>query len=293
MANETNEMSLDRNLVKNQQRINELEKQLELKESTISNLKKVIERKDELWIATNDKVLDLEQKKTDIEEALVNLSIDEPGGEDSGGTDEADTFVSSTSRAAQLEAEKNDFRIKLAKLSTQVIDFCTKYKNNESEFNLEEAVKSLEESLNTNTNSNSESQRVSNHENVQLQVKMELEHERRLRTQVALDDSEKKQVVLKREAENKAGQCQDLLKQLSKMKEKNEMAAKKVSDENRRLEKLLKVKEGQICESEIKAKDLSLRAEEFEILFNGQLSSVKALQADLTVASNENRALVK
>ena len=38
------------------------------------------------------------------------------------------------------------------------------------------------------------------------------------------------------------------------------------------------MKEGQICESEIKAKDLSLRAEEFEILFNGQLSSVKALQ---------------
>ena len=54
-----------------------------------------------------------------------------------------------------------------------------------------------------------------------------------------------------------------------------------VSDENRRLEKLLKVKEGQICESEIKAKDLSLRAEEFEILFNGQLSSVKALQVRL------------
>ena len=44
------------------------------------------------------------------------------GGEDSGGTDEADTFVSSTSRAAQLEAEKNDFRIKLAKLSTQVFN---------------------------------------------------------------------------------------------------------------------------------------------------------------------------
>ena len=32
-----------------------------------------------------------------------------------------------------------------------VNDFCTKYKNNESEFNLEEAVKSLEESLNTNS----------------------------------------------------------------------------------------------------------------------------------------------
>ena len=119
------------------------------------------------------------------EQYKINFLILFSGGEDSGGTDEADTFVSSTSRAAQLEAEKNDFRIKLAKLSTQVIDFCTKYKNNESEFNLEEAVKSLEESLNTNSsNSESQNSRVSNHENVQLQVKMELEHERRLRTQV-------------------------------------------------------------------------------------------------------------
>ncbi len=66
-----------------------------------------------------------------------------------------------------------------------------------------------------------------------------------------------------------------------------------VSDENRRLEKLLKVKEAQICESETKAKELSIRAEEFEELFNSQLSSVKALQADLSTASNENRALVK
>ena len=45
---------------------------------------------------------------------------------------------------------------------------------------------------------------------------------------MALDDSEKKQVALKREAENKAGQCQDLLKQLSNMKEKHEVAFKKV-----------------------------------------------------------------
>ena len=45
---------------------------------------------------------------------------------------------------------------------------------------------------------------------------------------MALDDSEKKQVALKREAENKAGQCQDLQKQLSNMKEKHEVAFKKV-----------------------------------------------------------------
>ena len=64
---------------RNCERIIELEKQLEVQKSTISNLKKVIEQKDELLNATNDKVLDLEQKKTDIEEALVNLTIDEPG----------------------------------------------------------------------------------------------------------------------------------------------------------------------------------------------------------------------
>ena len=95
--------------------------------------------------------------------------------------------MSSTSRAAQLEAEKNDFRIRLAKLSTQVIDFCTKYKNNESEkdeFNLDEAVKTLEESLNVTNSESFSLPRVSNNENVQLQVKMELEHERRLRIQV-------------------------------------------------------------------------------------------------------------
>lgn len=56
---------------------------------------------------------------------------------------------------------------------------------------------------------------------------------------------------------------------------------------------MLKVKEAQIIESEAKAKELSMKAEEFEELFNGQLASVKALQSDLTVASNENKALVK
>ena len=45
---------------------------------------------------------------------------------------------------------------------------------------------------------------------------------------MALDESEKKQVVLKREAESKAVQCQDLLKQLANMKEKHEIAVKKV-----------------------------------------------------------------
>ena len=44
-----------------------------------------------------------------------------------------------------------------------------------------------------------------------------------------------------------------------------------MADENRHLEKSLKVKEAQICDSETKAKELSLRAEEFEELFIGNV----------------------
>ncbi len=57
---------------------------------------------------------------------------------------------------------------------------------------------------------------------------MELEHERRLRTQEALDASEKRQVSLKRDLEAKNRQCEDLLKQLSEAKEKNQVSVKKV-----------------------------------------------------------------
>ncbi len=56
-----------------------------------------------------------------------------------------------------------------------------------------------------------------------------------------------------------------------------------VAEENKRLEKLLKVKEAQICESENRAKELSMRAEEFEELFNGQLSTVTILACLLTL----------
>lgn len=75
--------------------------------------------------------------------------------------------------------------------------------------------------------------------------------------------------------------------------EANDNVFAQVADENWRLEKLLKVKETQICDSEFRSKALSLRAEEFEELFNGQLSSVKSLQSDLKVASNENKTMVK
>ena len=65
-------------------------------------------------------------------------------------------------------------------------------------------------------------------ENVQLQVKLELEHERRLRIQMALDDSEKRNVVLKREVETKTKHCEDLEKQMNEAQSKFKAKMKQV-----------------------------------------------------------------
>jgi hypothetical protein len=308
----------------------ELEKQLELRDSNIASLKRTLEQKEQLLLATQEKLEVLELKKVEFEDQLFSLTqecdLDDIDIETDNVEDTVDTFVSSNSRAAQLESENRDIRIKFATLSTLVQEFCSSTKNmpsfsnaashshcaslddsggvaEENDFNFSEAVNRLENSLaliqhsvpNTeNSNNNSEeSHHSQSFENVQLQVKLELEHERRLRIQTALDDSEKRNVVLKREVETKTKHCEDLEKQMNEAQSKFKGKMKQLADENRRLEKLLKVKESQICESETKAKELSLRAEEFEELFNGQLASVKALQSDLSVASNENKALVK
>ena len=139
----------------NPDQIADFQKQLELKEVTIANLKKVIDQKDELLSATTEKVSELEQKKVEFEEALVNLTNDDSVcGPSSENFAEIDTFVSSTSRAAQLEAEKNDFRVRLATLASHVINFCSEYdeKNGKSEIHVGEAVKRLqEESLKIST----------------------------------------------------------------------------------------------------------------------------------------------
>jgi len=244
-------------------------------------------------------------------ELNFTITDDEDDDGDEKYEDSVDTFVTSNSRAAQLEAENRDIRIKVASLSTLLQEFCSRTKNlpeksssdennqQTESFNLAEAVTQLENSLILiqNTMPQSDSKDTATHsksfENVQLQVKMELEHERRLRTQMALDESEKRNVALKRDLDTKSRNCEDLVKQMKDLQAKNDQKQKQIADENRRLEKLLKVKEAQICESETKAKELSLRAEEFEELFNGQLASVKTLQSDLAVASNENKALVK
>ena len=57
---------------------------------------------------------------------------------------------------------------------------------------------------------------------------MELEHERRLRTQMALDDSEKRNVVLKRELESKSKQCDDLEKRMNDAQHRFDQKLKQV-----------------------------------------------------------------
>ena len=100
---------------------------------------------------------------------------------------------------------------------------------------------------------------------------MELEHERRLRTQQALDESERRQYVLQRDCDNKTRECHEYSQKIKDLKVKHEARVRQVTEENRRLEKLLQLKESEIMDSEARAKELVMRAEEFEDMFNGQL----------------------
>ena len=100
---------------------------------------------------------------------------------------------------------------------------------------------------------------------------MELEHERRLRTQQALDEAERRQYVLQRDCDNKTRECHEYSQKIKDLKVKHEARVRQVTEENRRLEKLLQLKESEIMDSEARAKDLVMRAEEFEDMFNGQL----------------------
>ena len=112
----------------------ELEKQLELRDSNIASLKRTLEQKEQLLLATQEKLEVLELKKVEFEDALVSLTqecdLDDIDIKITDNVeDTVDTFVSSNSRAAQLESENRDIRIKFATLSTLVQEFCSSTKN--------------------------------------------------------------------------------------------------------------------------------------------------------------------
>jgi chromosome segregation ATPase len=198
----------------------ELEGQLEIRDSSIASLRRMLEQKDALLMATSDKLCDSERKRTEMEDALLSLTK-ESGPE----AEEVDNFVASSSRAAQMEAENSDLRLRMAALATKVQEFCNQFRN-EANFNSLEAVQRLEVSVGP-ANSILVPQQLTD-ENVHLQIRMELEHERRLRVQAALDDSEKRHVGLKHDLENKSRDFDELEKRLSNMRDKYEHKIKQV-----------------------------------------------------------------
>ena len=80
---------------------------------------------------------------------------------------------------------------------------------------------------------------------------------------------------------------------MSNLLERHEERSRQLQRENSRLEQMLQEKERKISESRNQAREVALRAEEFEELFIGQLEVVKSLQSNLQVACEENKALAK
>merc|ERR1712226_1449075 len=110
-----------------------------------------------------------------------------------------------------------------------------------------------------------------NSENVQLKVKMELEHERRLRTQDALDDAERRYFAVRRECDSKENEYKEVEKKLAEIELKHDIKMKKAKEEIASLENLLRLKKSEIINHQARAKDLVAKADEFEKMFNKQL----------------------
>ena len=143
-------------------------------------------------------------------------------------------------------------------------------------------------------------------EHTKLKVRVELEVERRLRIQSALDNAEKRCYASNRllekkvrcpsvkkyaEQSNVAGpnsQCGELEERESAWaaaRENLESRLNKSEGDNERLEKMIREKEAKIVESERMAKDLMLKAEEFEDMFIGESlhSPFKVRDASCTI----------
>eukprot|EP00096_Caligus_rogercresseyi_P012754 TRINITY_DN5448_c0_g1_i1.p1 TRINITY_DN5448_c0_g1~~TRINITY_DN5448_c0_g1_i1.p1 ORF type:complete len:827 (+),score=262.95 TRINITY_DN5448_c0_g1_i1:75-2555(+) len=129
-------------------------------------------------------------------------------------------------------------------------------------------------------------------QNVLSHVRAELEHERRIRTQEALDEAERRCYQLGKELEHKAANYEERFTEMESNRGTLQKDVDELKEEKAKLRNRIKVKESELSESEVKSKKLIRKADEFEKLFNGQLECVKVLQNDLTLASTENKSLV-
>ena len=297
--------------------VRQLEKQLEDREQRIHDLRHTITQKDELLLATSEKLVAAERKRTELETALLNLATDKDDEDEEDNTDgNEDTFISSHCRAAKVDQENNELRYRLSHINTTLTEFHENFNQTIASETLSEGTRvKLKENVekigsliytpmkklsavnkaNTNSETNAENEIFSsnNSENVQLKVKMELEHERRLRTQEALDDAERRYFALRRECDNKENEYKEVEKKLVEIKLKHDLKMKKAKEENASLENLLKLKKTEIINHEARAKDLVAKADEFEEMFNKQLDLVKSLQADLSSAYDDKKGLIK
>ena len=296
--------------------VRQLEKQLEDREQRIHDLRHTVTQKDELLLATSEKLVVAERKRTELETALLNLATDKEEDEEDNTDGNEDTFISSHCRAAKLDQENNELRYRLSHINTTLTEFHQSFNETIASESLSEGTRvKLKENVekissliytpmkklsavskaNTNTDDSTENELFSsnNSENVQLKVKMELEHERRLRTQEALDDAERRYFALRRECDNKENEYKEVEKKLVEIKLKHDIRMKKAKEENASLENLLKLKKTELINQEARAKDLVAKADEFEEMFNKQLDLVKSLQADLSTAYDDKKGLVK
>merc|ERR1712087_719631 len=148
---------------------------------------------------------------------------DDANGDNIDGNE--DTFIASNCRAAKLDQENNELRYRVSHINSTITEFyqvfneitstAEDFLNTESGDKLKESAEKLgaliykpvkklsvgssKDNSSTIPSSDDEGYPTHNSENVQLKVKMELEHERRLRTQQALDDAERRYFVLNRE----------------------------------------------------------------------------------------------
>ena len=135
-------------------------------------------------------------------------------------------------------------------------------------------------------------------EHTKLKVRVELEVERRLRIQSALDNAEKRCYASNRLLEKKVrcptakqifmlnnhtwlglinsqcGELEDRESAWAVARENLESRLNKSEGDNERLERMIREKEAKIVESERVAKDLMLKAEEFEDMFIGEILRV-------------------
>ena len=264
-----------------------LERQLEERNQRIQDLKHSLNQKDELFLATTEKLALAEHKRIELETSLMNLATDKD--EDQVDCND-DNFIASNCRAAKLEQENGELKYKLTHLASALADFNQLFHEVGSTVEAKEMLKKLLELAKVPSSSTESSGGSSN---VQLHVKMELEHERRVRTQKALDEAERKYYVLQKELESKENECQEYSAKIKDLKLKHDGKIRQASEEHKRLEKLVQLKESEVMDSESRAKELVMRAEEFEDMFNGQLQVVKKLQADLDTAYNDKKILVK